>query len=93
MIQEVERELSYEELVILRNLVMTRIKTERDLAEAAKQQIESESGSQRQPGVMQRWFTGWVTGYQGQQHQQIEEVNPGLPLYSNSTCVCVSVCV
>ena len=33
MMEEVEREQTFEELAVLRRLVMTHIKTERDLAE------------------------------------------------------------
>ena len=35
MLEEVEREWSYEDVVLLRRLVMARIKEERDLAEVA----------------------------------------------------------
>ncbi|CAI8042344.1 Vacuolar protein sorting-associated protein 13D [Geodia barretti] len=73
MMEEVEREQTFEELAVLRRLVMTHIKTERDLAEAAQARIEKESGNQREPGVMQRWFTGWMSGYQGQQEQPPRE--------------------
>ena len=43
--------------------------------QAAKQQIESESGSQQEPGLLQRWFPGWMSGYQGQHNQQPGEVH------------------
>lgn len=42
--------------------------------QAAKQQIESETGSQQEPGLLQRWFPGWMSGYQGQHNQQPGEV-------------------
>ena len=38
--------------------------------QAAKQRIESEAAAQRQPGILQRWFPGWMSGYQWQPQQQ-----------------------
>ena len=38
--EEVEREQSYEELAVLRRLVMTHIKTERDLAQVGTALIQ-----------------------------------------------------
>ena len=42
VMEEVEKEQSYEELTVLRRLVMTHIKTERELAEVKQQQQQQQ---------------------------------------------------
>ncbi|XP_070561460.1 LOW QUALITY PROTEIN: intermembrane lipid transfer protein VPS13D-like [Ptychodera flava] len=65
--EKMEEELSFEEIRILREVAMERVRKQEALAEAAKEKVESdqtqEQQGQYQGGIVQRWFPGWGGWY------------------------------